>query len=237
MELRKNKIDLAYLEFFRSYIKIVYNDVLKGCEAKFKTDFFNLNLTNPAILDSFKDFNYYTLVTDTGEHFFLPPDTLCMSKSGRFVSQDIFYITGYQIYVLWDLKRSVIMPAGFNDIRQLDEKNGIIYGQLTPGFYNKMNGAFDVLWRINFELIEDISYWENSIDLKLLEKYPDNLDFKQVPVLDNFELGNKLAEYFFFKKDSDNNCKMKNHFFPLNKALESSVEQSDQEDDLSDLPF
>jgi len=150
-------MDSAYMHFFVCYCKTLkYTWTQNKCLAKtnvtesidYVTSKYIANfLETNNIPDQFKASLYYKL-KEKGN--MIPPGCIWVSKSGNFSCHDLYYLLGYQSYILWDLNRKVALPYMFQDLRGIDEKNGIIFCRTLSSFHP---WDYDSPMRINLDWI------------------------------------------------------------------------------------
>lgn len=96
----------------------------------------------------------YHKVKETGS--LVPPGCQWISSSGRFSAHDLFFMTGFQSFLLWDLKRKEFLPLIFHDLEGIDEDKGFVFCRtLNPDIH--FGGSSDPL-KIDLEWIEVIHF-------------------------------------------------------------------------------
>jgi hypothetical protein len=160
-------IDNAYMLFFVSYCETLKNTC---------GDYWNNHRMNRFIdyaikeeKDEFintgeipKKYNKatYQIIESTGS--IIPPDCRWVSNSGRFSCQDLCSMIGTQAYILWDLKRKVLLPVLFHDLEGIDEKEHVIFCRSNNTVFHF--GDYCDPLRLDLEWINIPLYYESMPD-------------------------------------------------------------------------
>lgn len=134
MKIIQKSIDTGYLRFFSSYCESlisVSNDewnyhIVSEAITYVLAMFFDDYFMNGIVPQRFENTEYFY---DEDTACTIPPGCHWISKSGRFSCHHLDELIGGQGFILWDLKRRVVLPLIFHDLEGMDEENGIIFGR------------------------------------------------------------------------------------------------------------
>jgi len=184
MKIKKRKVDNDYINFLYGYFitlkrasetnKFMGYNVYYAVRYMITRKFGDV-LKTGKVPDKIKE-NEYSFIE--GANDFLPPKCCWVSKSGNFSSHDLYYLLNIQSYILWDIKRKVVLPMIFHDMPGMDEKNNILFCRTLPG-NDFHSGQCNLPLRINTKWI-NMTYYLKSNPKDYHPYYPDKTTFTEL---------------------------------------------------------
>lgn len=160
MRIIKKQIDKEYLEFFTAYCEALRSVSNDEWDFQHVSDAISYTLGFYAI-----DFHMHGVIPERFEKaeylfddeagYMIPPDGCWISKSGRFSCHRLHGLIGRQAFILWDLKRRVVLPIIFHDLEGIDKENGVIFCRTMSPIHRH---GYSSPMQINSEWIDILKY-------------------------------------------------------------------------------
>lgn len=159
-EITYQKLDEFAMNFLKNYfLKLSYTHgkfwdyTINQMIQKYINPFFTVYENNATIPVEFS----VATIPQLENSQYIPPACIWILEQHRCSVHDLYYILGFQYYVIWDIYRKEIFPMGFHDLIAFDCAHDLLYGRLHPGVFNDLYNVFsiDSKW---IELEENIQY-------------------------------------------------------------------------------